>query len=133
MILAKADSETPGIRADITELKRGSGGTLMLKFSIVNDSDKPMNFSYDFGAPEHSTGDFNTIGGTHLIDNVGKKKYLVVRDANNSCVCSKGMKPIEPKSSANLWAKFAAPPDTVEKISIVIPHFSPIDDVAISR
>jgi hypothetical protein len=37
------------------------------------------------------------------------------------------------KTSRNLWAKFPAPPDNVEKISVVIPKFLPLDDVPISR
>lgn len=133
LVLAKADGETPGVRLDVSEMKRGSGGTVMLKFSIVNDSDKAMDFGYNFGAKEFDIADFNSIGGVHLIDNAGKKKYLVVRDTSNSCVCSKGLKDLAPKSSVNLWAKFPAPPETVEKISIVVPHFSPLDDVPLSR
>ena len=34
--IAKADGETPGVTATITELKRSSGGTVLLKFVITN-------------------------------------------------------------------------------------------------
>lgn len=105
----------------------------MLKFSIFNDSEKPMMFLNDYGNKEFNTEDYNSIGGVHLIDNVGKKKYLVIRDAANNCVCSRQLNAIQPKSSANLWAKFPAPPADVSKISIVIPHFTPIDDILISQ
>jgi hypothetical protein len=64
---------------------------------------------------------------------VGKKKYFVVRDTENHCLCSRGVNDIDVKSRANLWAKFPAPPDDVQKIGVVIAHFSPLDDVPISR
>ena len=68
-----------------------------------------------------------------LVDPVGKKKYFVARDADGKCVCSVHIPDVAPHSRLSLWAKFPAPPDDVQKISIVIPHFQPLDDVPISR
>lgn len=98
---------------------------------MINDSDQDMDFGYDFG--EGSTSDISTVAGAHLIDAVGKKKYFVVRDSENACVCSRGLKSIKPKTRANLFAKFPAPPEDVQKITVVVPHFTPMDDVPISR
>jgi hypothetical protein len=103
----------------------------MLRFTMINDGEKTLNVGYDFGAG--STSDFGTVGGIHLIEPVGKKKYLVVRDSENKCDCSRGVKDVAAKSRANLWARFPAPPDNVEKIGVVIPHFSPMDDVPLSK
>ena len=116
---------------EIHELKRVSGGTMMIRFALINDADQTLNVGYDFGAG--STADIGTVGGVHLIEPVGKKKYLVVRDTESKCDCSRGVKDIAAKSRANLWARFPAPPDGVERITVVIPKFSPMDDVAISR
>ena len=129
--LATADGERPGSRVEIQELKRVSGGTVMLKFALINDADQILNVGYDFGAG--STADYGTVAGVHLIEPVGKKKYLVVRDTESKCDCSRGVKDIAAKSRANLWARFPAPPDGVDKITVVVPKFSPMDDVAISR
>ncbi|MGZ8486768.1 MAG: hypothetical protein ACXWZQ_22980 [Candidatus Binatia bacterium] len=129
--LATSDGETPGARVEVQELKRVSGGTVMLRFTMINDADKTLNVGYDFGAG--STSDIGTVAGVHLIEPVGKKKYLVVRDSESKCDCSRGVKDIAAKSRVNLWARFPAPPDNVEKIGVVIPHFSPMDDVPLSR
>jgi hypothetical protein len=131
--IATADGEKPGIRLEITELKRASGGTLNLKFAMINDSDKELAFSYDYGDSSQGAGDFNTVGGVHLIDQVGKKKYFVARDSANKCVCSQGMSAVPAGGRMNLWAKFPAPPDDVQMISVVVPHFTPMDDVPLSR
>lgn len=131
--IATADGETPGVRAEVQQLKRGSDNTLTLKFAIVNDSDKDVGFGYDFGDKANEIKDFASVGGVTLIDGTNKKKYFVVRDTENNCVCSRDLKSIRPRTRANLWAKFPAPPDEVQKIGVVIPHFGPLDDVPISR
>lgn len=129
-VLASTDGDKPGIRVEVVELKRTSGDTVNLKFAMINDSSEDMGYSYDFG--EGSTSDFGTIAGVHLIDAAGKKKYFVVRDSEGACLCSRGLKSIEPKTRANLFAKFPAPPADVQKITVVIPHFIPMDDVPIT-
>ena len=128
--LATADGDMPGIRVEVQELKRTSGDTVSLKFAMINDSDKDLGFGYQFVEPNKGFGD---VGGVNLIDPVAKKKYFVVRDTEGACVCSRDVPNIKPKSRANLWAKFPAPPEDVQKISVVIPHFTPLDDVPISR
>jgi hypothetical protein len=126
--IATTDGEAPGQRLEITELKFVSGGALMLKFTVINDADQPSRILGSIGSAEAWTAD-----GVYLVDVPGKKKYLVVRDADNHCVCSRGLDNVAPKSSANLWAKFPAPPDNVQKIGVVVPDFIPADDVPISR
>jgi len=130
-VLATADGQKPGSRIEVQELKRVSGGTLMLRFTLINEGDQTFSVGYALGAG--STSDIATVGGVHLIEPVGKKKYLVVRDTENKCDCSRGVKDVAAKSRANLWARFPAPPDNVEKIAVVVPTFSPMDDVPISR
>lgn len=131
--IATADGETAGARVEITELKRSSDNTVTLKFVMVNDSNKAIGFGYDYGDKDNSIKDFSSVGGVTLVDSAGKKKYFVVRDSESNCVCSHGLKDLAPASRANLWAKFPAPPDDVQKISVVIPHFGPLDDVPISH
>ncbi len=131
--IASADGEKAGTRVDVAELKRGSGGTVTLKMAFINDSDQAIGFGYNFADPDHQIGDHGSIGAVQLVDPVGKKKYFVARDSEGKCVCSTKIPDVAPHSRLSLWAKFPAPPDDVQKISIVIPHFQPLDDVAISR
>ena len=129
--LASADGETPGSRIEVQELKRVSGDTMMLRFALINDADVPLRVGFNFGAM--SSYDYDSVAGVHLIEPVGKKKYLVVRDSANKCDCSRGVKDVAAKSRANLWARFPAPPDSVDKIVVVVPKFSPMDDLPIGR
>jgi hypothetical protein len=130
--LATADGEKPGVRIEVQELKRTSGDTLSLKFALINDSAESFGFSSDFGE-QGRTSDYGSIGGVNLLEGVGKKKYFVVRDTEGACLCSRGLSSVASKSRANLWAKFPAPPAEVSKITIVVPHFTPMEDVSISQ
>jgi len=133
-VIATTDGEYPNVRVEVTELKRTSGNTITLKFAMMNDSGDQLDFSYNFAEEgKYHTIDFGSIGGVNLLDAAGKKKYLVLRDSNGLCVCSRGLKTVEPGSRINLYAKFPAPPENVEKISVVIPHFIPMDDVPMSK
>jgi hypothetical protein len=116
---------------EVQELKRASGGTVMLRFTLINESD--AQFSLYNELVQQGTNDNANISGVHLLDPVGKKKYLVVRDSQGTCDCSGKLQHVEPKSRLNLWARFPAPPENVEKIGVVVPRFSPMDDVPLSR
>jgi hypothetical protein len=122
------DGEKPGQRIEIRDLKRDEGGTLTLRFQLINEGDHEIN-SCSFRDSSDSCG---TVGGVHLIDAGNKKKYLVVRDAQKKCVCSNGIDSVRRGDRSNAWAKFPAPPDTVQKITVVVPGFEPIEGVPIT-
>jgi hypothetical protein len=125
--LPSTQGEFPGLTLTSQELKRSSN-TLTLKF--VLQSKGGFAIQYGFG---ESDKEFGNISGIHLIDEANKKKYFVVRDADGACVCSHDIANIAAGSQSVLWAKFPAPPDDVQKITVEVPHFPPIEDVPITR
>src|SRR5205823_4277089 len=44
-VIASTEGEKPGVKIDITELERASGGTVSLKFVLSNSSDKDYGMS----------------------------------------------------------------------------------------
>ncbi len=126
---ATADADVPGVRIEVTEMKRDSGGTLTLRMVMINETDKPFGSSCEF---REEGLDCGTISAVHLIDLPNKKKYLVVRDDQKKCLCSR-FAPVAANSRLNLWAKLPAPPDNVEKVTVILPGFMPMDDVPIRR
>jgi hypothetical protein len=131
--IASTDGEKPGTHIDITELKRTSGGTVNLKFTLSNTGSEKLGMSSNLGDHVVSSDYYRGVSGIHLIDPVNKKKYFVVTDSEKNCLCSKDAPDIDPGGKLNLWAKFPAPPPEVAKVTIEIPHFAPIDDVPISQ
>lgn len=115
-----ADGERSGTRVDITDIKRTSGSTVTLKFTLVNESGGTLTVS--------ELLDHNDARNVHLIDAAGKKKYLPMMDSGGKCVCSASLPySLASDKSLNLWARFPAPPGSVREISVVIPHFIPTD------
>lgn len=132
--IAATDGEKTGTHIDITELKRGSGGTVTLKFTVSNSGSERLSFGSAYLGDSHiSADDYRDVSGIHLVDPVNKKKYFVVVDAERKCLCSKNIPDLDAGGKLSLWAKFPAPPPEVAKVTIEIPHFQPIDDVTISQ
>lgn len=129
--IATTDGEAPGTSIQVLELKV-SNGTVMLKFSMVNDSDAGFDTA-SLRDMNVAKADGNAVSGIYLIDVANKKKYFPVVDTDGHCICSRDARNVQSKSSGNLWAKFPAPPDSVTRIGLVFPHFLPMDDVPISR
>ena len=119
--IATADGEQSGVRIDLTELKRTSGGTVMLKFTLVNDSGADVS--------PYNLFNRNDVSDVHLIDAAGKKKYPTITDSSGKCVCAGNLEHSFPggQNSMNLWARFPAPPAEVKEVSVVFPHFIPTD------
>ena len=126
----KAEGTDPGISVVIQDLKRDESNSVTLRFQVINDSGK----SYHPGCKwrEASNRACDEIGAVHLIDNANKKKYLVVRDSAGKCACAL-IREIKAGARTNLWAKFAAPPANVEKVTVVVPDFQPVDGVPITQ
>jgi len=132
--IASTEGEQAGVRVDVTELKRSSGGTVSLKFVIANSSPNVFPIGgHHLGESEVSRDSYRDVSGIHLVDPVNKKKYFVVTDAEKNCLCSKNVNDVATGERVSLWAKFPAPPPEVTKVTIEVPHFQPMDDVPISQ
>ena len=115
--------EVTGVEVALTQVQRASGDTLTVRWSYRNrtQEDKPV------------TGE---IGETYLVDPVNRKKYLIVRDANGLPVGGQDGDPnsggLPAGQTLTAWAKFSAPADDVEQISVYIPNVPPFEDIPIS-
>ncbi|MEO8217004.1 MAG: hypothetical protein ABI718_07970 [Acidobacteriota bacterium] len=126
-VIAHGDGETPGTRVDVYELKRTSGDTVTLKFALVNNGKKELG-GYDFGK---AANDYDTVADIHLLEPTERTQYAVMRDPDNKCVCSTGVG-VKTGEQKRYWAKFPAPPASSTKLTVVVPHFEPIEDVPVS-
>ena len=132
--VATTEGEKAGARIDVTELKRTSGGTVNLKFTITNGGTEKFYTGSDYLGDTYVSADhYRDLSGVHLVDPVNKKKYFVVVDTDKRCLCSKDIADVKPGEKVSVWAKFPAPPPEVTKVTIEIPHFQPMDDVTIAQ
>lgn len=129
-VVSPTDGDIPGIRVAINELKRTSGG-VTLKFTLYNDSDKEFDIYNKF--TEDPYRGYRNLGGVHLIDAASKKKYFAVADSDRNCLCSDNVQAIPKGTSVALWVKYPPVPDDVQRITVQIPHFIPMEDVPITQ
>jgi hypothetical protein len=128
--MATTEGDVPGLKIAINELKRTSN-TVTLKFTVYNGTDNNFRSQGVFDGDEYHR--YRHLGGVHLIDTQSKKKYFVVTDSDGKVLSSNDFPDIAPRSQIMVWAKFPAPPEDVQKITVEIPHFVPLEDVPISR
>jgi hypothetical protein len=128
--LATTQGDLQGLKIAINSLKRTSN-TVTLMFTVYNGAATKFNSQGVFDGDEYHR--YRHLGGVHLIDTQSKKKYFVVTDSDGKVLSSNDFPDIEPRSQIMVWAKFPAPPDEVQKITVEIPHFIPLEDVPISR
>jgi nucleoid-associated protein YgaU len=128
-VVATSDGSQSGTKFVVNSLTRGSD-SVTLKFTLVNGSDKLLDGSKFNGSDYRG---YRSMSGIHLIDTVSKKKYFPVADTDGNCVCSNDVADIPAGSQAALWVKFPAPPASVKKITVEVPHFIPLDDVPIAQ
>ena len=119
------EGERAGTKVVVRDLKRDDGGTVTLRFRLVSDSETPAQL-------------YQLLGGyldskVHLMDAAGKKKYLVVKDTSGKCECTEIRGDVTKDGPVNLWAKFPAPPATVQKITVVVSGFEPIESVPVTE
>ena len=82
-----AEGETPDVRIEVRDLKRGDGDTVTLRLRLVNESGDEFQASCEMREPG-ANDSCGTFSGAYLLDAANKKKYLVVRDTEGTCVCS---------------------------------------------
>jgi hypothetical protein len=140
--VASADKgDLPGITLAIDQFRRSDPNTATLVFTIANRDGEPPIFDWtwgELGLVEVGNAFAFDMSGVYLLDPEGKTKYLVLRDANNRCICSTGVyragtsKGLVPGTAVTMFAKFPAPPASVARMAVAVPHFPVLDGVPLA-
>ncbi len=113
-------SLNPNLRADLLEVRRVSGGALLVKWRVIAAGDKPIY--YDFG-----------WGDIYYVDPAENKKYGYLTDSEGKGILDIWWGTLNPGEQRSNWAKFPAPPPTSTKISLTLPKFPPFEDVPVAQ
>lgn len=73
---------------------------------------------------EERTASQGSVAGASLVDSVGKKRYLVLRDTEGRCACTTGLTFIRGGESAAFFAQFPSPPATTTEVVFGLPTFA---------
>jgi hypothetical protein len=141
-VVASADrGDLPGITLTVDQLRRSDPNTVTVVFTIANKDGEPPVFDWtwgELGLTEVGNAFAFDMSGVYLVEPEGKKKYLVLRDTNNRCICSTGVyrsgtaEGLTPGTAVTMFAKFPAPPAAVTRVAVAVPHFPVLDGLPLA-
>ncbi|WP_405184142.1 hypothetical protein [Streptomyces albidoflavus] len=120
-----AESEGDGVVMTVTSAVRDSGGFLTVSGKVTNSSGNLWTGGEWRGDESELQGNGGSVAGASLIDKVGKKKYLVLRDTSGRCLCTKFSGGIDSGKSADWFAQFPAPPADAREVDFQVGTMPP--------
>ncbi|MFE5165552.1 hypothetical protein ACFRNT_45055 [Streptomyces sp. NPDC056697] len=109
-----------GIVVTLHSAERDDGGFVTVSATVTNHGSRLFN-AIDWRSKETEVKSLSSVSGASLVDEKGKKRYLVLRDTDGQCLCTTGLSGIKPNESRPLFAQFPAPPKSVKDIDFQIP------------
>ncbi|MDT3397025.1 hypothetical protein RKE29_10275 [Streptomyces sp. B1866] len=109
-----------GVVLTIRSAVRDGGGFVTVNGEVTNHGTKLFN-AVKWRSKETEVKSASSISGASLVDSVGKKRYLVLRDTDGECLCTTGLTSIRPGESRPVFAQFPAPPENVTKVDFQVP------------
>jgi hypothetical protein len=129
-VLATQEFTTdPDLRCDVLEVKRVSGGALLVKWrlsrppaggTVATSPAKPIYHNWGWE-------------GVYFTDAAENKKYLGLRDSSGAWLAQGRDQSFGPGDRQVLWMKFPAPPESSTRITFVFPGFGPFEDLPVGR
>jgi hypothetical protein len=128
--VATVRGDIPELLLQVRELRHDPAGTVTARFILANAGTEQAVVGGYFG-DLNATSPRQDVSGAYVFD--GAKRYGVVKDAN-TCVCSTLPLSLEPgEHTDELFATFPSPGADVDRVSLVIPHFQPLDGIELPR
>ncbi|MEU1212628.1 hypothetical protein ACFYSH_03545 [Streptomyces sp. NPDC005791] len=109
-----------GVEVVVNSVERESGGFVTVKGQVKNGSEKIWAAVGWQGLEQELASNGASMAGAALVDQAGKKRYLILRDTDGRCLCTK-FEGLQPDEEAPFFAQFPAPPADVTDVDFQIP------------
>ncbi|MEU1130500.1 hypothetical protein ABZ383_11630 [Streptomyces sp. NPDC005900] len=120
-----AEVKSNGITLTITSANRDEGGFLTVSGKVTNGTSGIWVGSEWRSDENELKKNGGSLAGASLVDQQGKKKYLVLRDTAGRCLCTKFEGGINESQSVDWYAQFPAPPEGTSKMEFQVPTMPP--------
>lgn len=123
-VLAEVKGEQ-GLSLKVTSAKRDEGGFLTVEGTVTNGSNKAWVAASWRGDEKELTKNGGSIAGASLVDTEGKKKYLILRDTEGRCLCTRFTGGVLSGQTVDWFAQFPAPPAETTKVNFQVGAMPP--------
>jgi hypothetical protein len=115
-----------GVTVELQSVTRGEGD-VTIKFKYTNNGSKTADFS------RSNYGHANIAAVVYYVDPKNKKKYTVIKDAEDKPLASlmQSFK-LEAGASKSGWCKLPAPPAEITSVTVVMPGAPPFEKVKVA-
>lgn len=134
VVATGASNNSTDVKLDINKLRRDSNGTVTLIWTMTNNSDERVYPGIDYtGNGVYFPGG---VSGVSLVNKKEKVRYRSLRDPKTGhCICSilgavGTYSNLDKGDSGTFYNMYKFPSD-VQKVTVEVPHFTSIKDVAI--
>ncbi|MGI5195172.1 hypothetical protein ACQEVY_16275 [Streptomyces sp. CA-288835] len=122
-VLAEATGD--GITLKVTSATRDDGGFVTVEGTVTNGSSGSWVAADWRGDERELAKNGGSVAGASLVDQEGKKKYLILRDTEGRCLCTRFSGALRQGESADWYAQFPAPPEDTTKVDFQVGALPP--------
>ncbi|MEV7138630.1 MULTISPECIES: hypothetical protein [Streptomyces] len=120
-----AESKQGDISLAITSAVRDPGGFLTVSGTVTNNGSRLFVAADWRGDENELRQNASSVAGASLVDQTGKKKYLILRDTEGRCLCTRFVGGVKSGETAEWYAQFPAPPEDTAKVSFQVGSMPP--------
>ncbi|PSM39405.1 hypothetical protein C6Y14_31480 [Streptomyces dioscori] len=120
-----AESKQGDISLAITSAVRDEGGFLTVSGTVTNNGSRLFVAADWRGDENELRQNASSVAGASLVDQTGKKKYLILRDTEGRCLCTRFVGGVKSGETAEWYAQFPAPPEDTAKVSFQVGSMPP--------
>ncbi|MFE2563644.1 hypothetical protein [Streptomyces mirabilis] len=120
-----AEVKGSGLVLTVTSAKRDGGGFVTVEGTVTNNTSALWVAAEWLGDESELARNGGSIAGASLIDQKGKKKYLILRDTSGRCLCTQFTGGVRQGATADWFAQFPAPPADTTNVDFQVGSMPP--------
>ncbi|MFI9780947.1 hypothetical protein ACIHCV_40975 [Streptomyces sp. NPDC051956] len=120
-----AEVKSNGITLTVTQASRDGGGFVTVSGRVTNGTDGRWIGAEWISDETELKKNGGSLAGASLVDEAGKKKYLILRDTSGRCLCTKFQGGVPQGGTIDWFAQFPAPPEGTTKVQLQVPTMPP--------
>lgn len=104
---------------------RDEGGFVTVSGTVTNNGSRFFTAADWRGEERELNKNGSSVAGASLVDGKGKKRYLVLRDTEGRCLCTKFTGGVKPGQTSEWYAQFPAPPEETAEVNFQVGAMPP--------